>query len=67
MWNILGRQKFIRELSEILKRRDHFEDIHGERKILLKLIIRTRSCDSGVDNSVGPPWDSIFGPSPLNY
>jgi hypothetical protein len=40
MWNILGSETLTQELSDILKRRHYFEDMHEEREIILKLLIR---------------------------
>ena len=34
----------MQELSEILKRRHYFEDMHEEREMILKLMIRRRAC-----------------------
>jgi hypothetical protein len=34
----------MKELSEILKRRHYFEDMHEERELILKLMIRRRAC-----------------------
>jgi hypothetical protein len=44
MWNILGSETLMQELSEILKRRHYFEDMHEEREMILKLKIRRRAC-----------------------